>query len=72
LITRVFRFDDAIEQDNASLAFHPEDIERLRDERRKGLLGTSLFLSSKESGAKTGSTGGFWRNSIRCWMSGAR
>jgi len=49
-----FSIDDAIEQDNASLAFHPEDIERLRDERRKGLLGNKPFTIEQRIRRKDG------------------
>ena len=45
---------------------HPDDLERVRNERQRGLSGGEPFQVEQRVRPKTGSTVGFWAASIRC------
>jgi len=51
---------DEVRADNfRDRVFHPEDLQRLREERQKGLSGSVPFETSSALAGKTANIGGF-------------
>jgi formate hydrogenlyase transcriptional activator len=49
-----FSIDEAMQGDTTNLGFHPEDIERLREQRRKAMLGNKPFAIEERIRRKDG------------------